>query len=633
MKAERIPLDRMETRKEDFSSQKKIWNDINRKISTLGDNSRALYSFENPFRDFIANSSDETVLTASADRNASRDTQEIIVHQAAAADSFRSRPLPEDYEVSEGTYGFSVGTREIEFSFKGGDLDDFVRKINSRGRDVLQAQTVKDTSATRMLVLRSMKTGNENRLTFQRDSQEFGVNTGILTRVKTGERDIYLSGDINTDENGLQVPPRAAASIKIDPPIIPQDNLILQIEARITNLTEKDFIAPVPPAGPDIPSPGGVELEGIEVLNAPNAVETPPWEPPPRPKRVDSLDILQTGSRQKLPALTDTENIQSITYPVAELDGVLDSLEIINNNTHREIAILSVRLLNPEARGDFEPQYPVSTAQDAILEVNGIPVQRSNNQIEDVIPGVTLQAKRASEKVLELQIEPDKEGIKNALIKFLGSYNQLITEINILTSNQESVIEEIGYFEEDEREAALERLGLFLGDTTFMQMKNRLQRIMSSPYTTSAGRELSMLNQMGISTNVAVGGGVNRTKLRGYLEVDESSLDEMIDSNVEAMAELFGRDSSGDMIVDSGLAVEIQNFLKMYTQTGGLIDTRISGLDRQIEDTQGEISDLQRQLEDKETDLKREYGRMESALGQMEQTSRSIDNFNNSNSD
>ena len=633
MKAERIPLDRMETRKEDFSSQKKIWNDINRKISTLGDNSRALYSFENPFRDFIANSSDETVLTASADRNASRDTQEIIVHQAAAADSFRSRPLPEDYEVSEGTYGFSVGTREIEFSFKGGDLDDFVRKINSRGRDVLQAQTVKDTSDTRMLVLRSMKTGNENRLTFQRDSQEFGVNTGILTRVRTGERDIYLSGDINTDENGLQVPPRAAASIKIDPPIIPQDNLILQIEARITNLTEKDFIAPVPPAGPDIPSPGGVELEGIEVLNAPNAVETPPWEPPPKPKRVDSLDILQTGSRQKLPALTDTENIQSITYPVAELDGVLNSLEIINNNTHREIAILSVRLLNPEARGDFEPQYPVSTAQDAILEVNGIPVQRSNNQIEDVIPGVTLQAKRASEKVLELQIEPDKEGIKNALIKFLGSYNQLITEINILTSNQESVIEEIGYFEEDEREAALERLGIFLGDTTFMQMKNRLQRIVSSPYTTSAGRELSMLNQMGISTNVAVGGGVNRTKLRGYLEVDESSLDEMIDSNVEAMAELFGRDSSGDMIVDSGLAVEIQNFLKMYTQTGGLIDTRISGLDRQIEDTQGEISDLQRQLEDKETDLKREYGRMESALGQMEQTSRSIDNFNNSNSD
>ncbi|MGC9311444.1 MAG: flagellar filament capping protein FliD, partial [Sediminispirochaetaceae bacterium] len=109
--------------------------------------------------------------------------------------------------------------------------------------------------------------------------------------------------------------------------------------------------------------------------------------------------------------------------------------------------------------------------------------------------------------------------------------------------------------------------------------------------------------------------------------------DEAIDSHIEAMAELFGRDSTGDMIIDSGLARELHNFLQMYTQTGGLIDTRIAGIDRQITETEDEITDLKRQLEDKEVDLKRQYGRMESALGQLEETSRSIENFNTQNSD
>jgi len=647
MEAERIPLKRMEEQNEDYADQKKIWNDVNRRISTLQENSRALYSFENPFKDFVANSSNESILTASADRTASRGDQKVKVLQVAGADSFRSRSLPADYQVPAGEYAFSVGEQEIDFSFKGGDLEDFATKLNSRGRGLIEARTVRDTPDTMMLVIESSETGADNRLTFRQDAMELGVNTGILTRVKTGEREIALSdenvstkarfaggGNIGFADEGVLVPPRSDASISIDPPVPPEGPYLLEVQLRMQNLSEEEVPAPSPPPGPIIPPAGGVELEGIQVQNEQNLVDTPPWEPPPKPQRVESLDILFANGNQKLPALQDTEEIQTLRIPAADLENDLKTLDVLNSNTHREISILSLQLLNPEARGDFEPQYPVSTAQDAILEINGIPVKRSNNQIEDVIPGLTLQPKRPSDESIDLRVEPDREHIKDALIRFLGSYNQLITEINILTSREESVVEEIGYFEEAEREDAMERLGSFFGDTTFMQMKNRLQRITSSAYTTSAGRELSMLSQMGISTNVASGGGVSRSKLRGYLEVDESRLDEVIDSNIEAMAELFGRDSTGDMVIDSGLAVEMHKFLEMYTQTGGLIDNRIAGIDRQIEDNQDEIVDLKRQLEDKETDLKRQYGRMESALVQMEETSRSIENtFNNQNTD
>jgi flagellar hook-associated protein 2 len=116
------------------------------------------------------------------------------------------------------------------------------------------------------------------------------------------------------------------------------------------------------------------------------------------------------------------------------------------------------------------------------------------------------------------------------------------------------------------------------------------------------------------------------------LEVDESQLDEAIDQHLPAIKELFGQDTNGDLVVDSGIAVEISNFVNAYTRNNGLIDTRTSSIERQINETEDEINDFKRRLEDKETDLKRKYGRMEGALGDLEDSRRSIEGLQQRNS-
>ncbi len=645
MKAERAPLDRMENRKEDFNEEKKVWNQVNRKLSTLQDNVRSLYSYENPFKQFVANSSSPELLGANASRNASQGVEEIKVRQVAKNDAFRSKPLGSDFKIEAGEYAFQVGDQDVEFSFDGGELDDFVRRLNRRGKGLIEARIVKNTPETNILVIESTKTGAENRLSFLKDSQNMGEKTGILTRIATGERDIAfnaenvsaietsnLKGEFSLQESTLIVPPQTSAQIQVSPSVQPEKNLQLQIEVQVTNLPKEEYTPPSPPPGPKLPSAGGVELEGVRVENAPSEVETPPWEPPPKPEEIDTLQVLSINESMKLNELENTETTQKLSIPLSDLGAPLRSIEVQNNNTSRRITIHSAEIVNPEARGDYEPQFPVSTAQNAELTINGIPVERNSNSIDDVIAGVTLNPKLASDRPIEVNVEPDKEAIKNGLIQFLGSYNQALTEINILTSNRESVIEEIGYFEENEREAAREKLGMFMGDSTFMQLKNRLQRIVSASYETSAGRELSMLNQMGISTNASGSTGtVTRSKLRGYLEVDESNLDAAIENHLPAIRELFGRDTNGDLVVDSGLAVEMNNFLDFYTRTGGLIDTRTASIERQIDETSEDITDFKRRLEDKETDLKRKYGRMESTLGQMQDSLDSIENFRQRN--
>jgi flagellar capping protein FliD len=83
--------------------------------------------------------------------------------------------------------------------------------------------------------------------------------------------------------------------------------------------------------------------------------------------------------------------------------------------------------------------------------------------------------------------------------------------VDILTRKDESVIRDAQFLSDQEREQAAKDLGLFTANTTLMQLKSRLQRIMMDPYPTDGGRELSLLAQMGVTTSAGTfqGGAVN----------------------------------------------------------------------------------------------------------------------------
>ena len=278
------------------------------------------------------------------------------------------------------------------------------------------------------------------------------------------------------------------------------------------------------------------------------------------------------------------------------------------------------------------PANPSETALDSIIEIDGIRIIRDSNEIDDLIAGVTLTIRKVSEDPVDVTVETDRESVKEAIITFVGYYSQLLKEINILTSRSESVIDDLDYLSDDEKDDAREKLGLFQGDSTFMQMKSRFQGIMMDPYQTSEGRNLSMLAQIGISTNASSSSGYDSSNLKGYLEINEDVLDTALKDYLGAVKELFGIDTNEDFIVDSGVAFMVNEFINPYTQTGGIIPTRISSLDTRIDQQNTKIESFTKDLERTEDQLKRQYGMMEGALGTLEQSSQQIENFTNSNS-
>ncbi|HOV39990.1 MAG TPA: flagellar filament capping protein FliD, partial [Spirochaetales bacterium] len=440
--------------------------------------------------------------------------------------------------------------------------------------------------------------------------------------------------DVQVVESVLTLNPEGEIQIPLTPPLPLNDSMILEAELRLRKTGDGPPAPSAPPVGPAIPDRGDVTLSDVTVRNSPSRVVLPEWKPPEPPLVVDDFNVLflgVEGEAKPLPPIDESMDFRTIRVPLSSLGNSAEFILLRNKNTYRELEVKSIRLYDPAARGDYRPVQPLSTAQDAELLLNGIPLSRNSNTIDDAVPGITFTLLKAGEQKVKLTVEPDLEKIKDALISFVGTYNRQIAQINVLTRNDEAVLNEITYLEENEREKAREKLGLFQGDISLMQMKNTFQSIMMNPYPTRRGRDLSLLSQIGISTNAQAAGSrsFDITKLRGYLEISESVLDSSLKKDLQAVKDLFGYDTDGDLVPDTGVAVAMDTFIRPHVQTGGIIPLKISTLDSQINTTNRQIESYNQYLTRYEQDLKRKYGSMESALNSLEKSSAALESFNN----
>jgi len=286
----------------------------------------------------------------------------------------------------------------------------------------------------------------------------------------------------------------------------------------------------------------------------------------------------------------------------------------------------------------------ISAAQDAVVAMEGIEITRPSNKIDDIIPGVIITARGVSERPERLEIQSDRQGVKDSIFSLVANYNRLMAELNILTARRtsssgfetradESIVNELTYLTADEAAEMKKRLGAFSGDSTLLQYRSNLMRAVSAPYPTDEEQGLAMLTQIGIGTNArGSNSGYNPARMRGYLEVDEKVLDAAIEQHLPAIRQLFASDTDGDLLADTGIAFNLDTLGKPFVDTGGIISLKTGTLDSKISQDKRRIDTMERQLAAKEAELKIQYGRMENAYARMEKMSSSLDNFSQQNS-
>ncbi|MDR3019346.1 MAG: flagellar filament capping protein FliD [Treponema sp.] len=648
MTLERIPRDRVERNMDTLQVQKGYWQEVGRRITAVRDSARFLYSFQNPFNERIAQSADSGVITATTTREASELSYSFTVKQTASADRFLSRPLDEKMRIDAGNYVFTVGDEEIPINFRGGTLRDFADTINRRGRDKISASLMAVQTGTRSLLIESKAQGEANRLGFSGDAPELVTRIGMMERGNDSRMDIPLSenavrrsgqsaANISISDGVLKAPPQSTASLPFNLSVGSDANLTLKLDTQTRVESGSFFNVPQPPPGPSIPA-GSVTYSGITITNEPSQAPLPEWRPPAAPPpRHDDMAVLNLvfsdGTTAKLPAITDSSDFvtREISLSAVARGKTITALNIENTNTHREVSVSKIEVFDPTSLGGLKPLNPVASARDAIITMEGIEIKRPTNNIDDLIPGVTLNIRGVSERPVELSVKADVDSVKDAIISFVGNYNRLMAEINVLTRRDDRIVDEITYLTKDEADEMRKKLGVFSGDSTLNNFRSNLQRTVSAPYPTSLERELSMLAQIGISTNASRSTGYDVSRLRGYLDIDPAVLDAALDAKIPAIKELFASDTTGDMLADTGVAFNVDQLLRPFVDTGGIISLKTGTLDSRINQDERRITTLDRQLAAKEQELRIQYSRMEAAYSRMEQMSSSIENFNQQN--
>ncbi|MDR0377820.1 MAG: flagellar filament capping protein FliD [Spirochaetaceae bacterium] len=643
MRIERIPRERVGKDIENLQTQKTYWQEIGRRMSGLRESARSFVSFQNPFNDRIVTSENESVLIGTAAREAVDQTRNFTVKQTAQADRFLSQPLEGDYRVEAGSYVFTVGKDEVSFNFRGGTLREFADALNRRGRDKIQASVIPVQRGSASLLIESKVTGAENRLVFSGDAERLLLPSRIPEPIEDPRRNIALTEETvitdgqsaETAGDTVKVYAGGWAAVPLDPAVQAAPNLVIAFDAATEILPEQDIPQAPTPVEPDAETDDSSPIEASS---------------PSLPGRVDDLEVVTLnftdGSSRKLPAVEDSETFRVYQFSLPELaEGKsIVSIDFNNQNTHRDISIRNILIFEPgdaedipDAQGipgGVPPGNAVSTAQDAIISMDGIEISRPSNTIDDLVPGLTLIVKAPSDQPVRIEVVPDRESVKEAIISLVGNYNRLMAEMNVLTRNDDRLIQELSYLTPEEQEEMRKKLGVFSGESSLVQFRTRLQRTVTGSYLTSMERDLMMLPQIGIGTDVrkaGAAGGYDPSRLRGYLEIDEKTLDAALEANLPAIQQLFGSDTDGDLIIDSGVAYMLDQLTRPYVETGGVVALKTGVIDTRIAQDNRRIETMDRQLAAKEASLKNQYSQMEGAYNRMEQMSTSLDQFSQRN--
>ncbi|MBO5137196.1 MAG: flagellar filament capping protein FliD [Spirochaetaceae bacterium] len=667
MAQERLPLEREQKTLDGYRVQQEAWRSVNNNMSSLRESARSLYSFDNPFNNKMASSTDENAVTADPGRDAAFESFKIDVINPATADRFLSAEIEKSTKVPQGTYKFTSGDKSITMNWKGGSLQDFVNSLNRRGGDTIKATLIGVSPGKQSLLIESLRTGQENKLLFEEDALDFFESIGMIQKVKpqptnfgTKNSEIKESPASATDTkeqqgmpalsksgvtisgNTIIVPPRGSFSIDVPSAVASDPNQ--RIEFAITESQVEDITTALNERvlSPQLPSAGGITFKGITVYNIQSDTTLPTNKEPQAPAEVlspvenDSIVFLRMkdGTEKELPyssSESTEDGGKKISVQISDYPN-LDSIVIRNRNTGKELAVSTPESYNKNADLGYEPVNAASTAADAKIKYEGITITRPTNSIDDVVPNVTLNILNPTERTATIEIKPDTEAAKDALITFIGTYNKVMAEMNILTQNKPELISELEYLTDSEIEQYKEWLGMFQSDFTLTNGKSTMQSIMSTTYPVEENSTILMLAQLGISTSADSYSGYSAAKLKGYLEINEKELDQALETNLTEIKNIFGYDSDGDLVIDSGIAYQLDKKLQSFVQSGGILSTKISTLNTRIASSETKIERLETQLEAKEQDLKAKYSQMESTLNSLESQSNSITNaFNNNN--
>lgn len=271
----------------------------------------------------------------------------------------------------------------------------------------------------------------------------------------------------------------------------------------------------------------------------------------------------------------------------------------------------------PTAEGETSSRSNLTVGNNAQALVDGLLVERTTNEFTGVIEGITFTAQGTNvDEPITFSATANKTAIKKKVQDLVDSYNAVINFAN----TQNTYTEEVGTG------------GVLFGDSVLSSVRSSISKALFDvplDQVTGDTSGYATLSIVGIKSNSD-----------GTLTIDSSKLDDKLDGDLQAFANLFvdtdGFDNGGaepntpgyytDTTADSGLADKLNRSIeRMFATTQGpggtalrgLFDSRLDTISKAIRTIDKDLVNKRAFVDRYENDLIQKFARLERTMGQL----------------
>ncbi|MGX0888843.1 flagellar hook-associated protein 2 [Pseudomonas sp. ADAK2 TE3594] len=230
-------------------------------------------------------------------------------------------------------------------------------------------------------------------------------------------------------------------------------------------------------------------------------------------------------------------------------------------------------------------------AQDAVFTVDGLAMTSKSNTLDQTISGLTL--KLVTTGTSTVTVASNNDGLKASIQKFVDAYNAVANAVTSLTKPS---------LDDDGKPTVAAAL---TGDPL---PRSLLAAIRGPLSQTGAGDKLTVLSQLGITTDQKTGAlNFDSTKFTAAMN------DKKLGGEVQTL-----------FTGTNGLIERMNNVIKPYTDTGGILDTRSTNLNKTKTRLAADQEALDRRVETLTAVLTKKYNDMDTLVGKLKATASNI---------
>lgn len=283
-------------------------------------------------------------------------------------------------------------------------------------------------------------------------------------------------------------------------------------------------------------------------------------------------------------------------------DGTQSYLSITNKDTGYTIGgdpnnALKITEVSTGSSGTALGAVITSPATNAKAKIDGLTIERKNNDIADAVPGTTLTLKQVTAAPEDLVLSSDATGTAEKLKTFVTAYNDALSAIH----SQLAI------------SAGTDRETTLAGDSTLRSLQSSLQSLLTSQVTaTGAVRTMADLGM--------------KTARDGTISLDETVLSRAIAADPGAVNNLFSDATNGlGKVADSTIA-------KYTNSVDGLLTARTNSLNKRVRQLDDDQSRMQARIDSYRTQLVAQFTAMENTISSLKGIQQFLDQQNKDSS-